>query len=78
MSITFGRITSQTDQVINRFQSHYGIVIDQVGIEEASKLTKTVTASIRKSIFKTVTTMKKPGATVAFESISSIEGLLRL
>jgi hypothetical protein len=76
MSITFGRITSQTDLMINRFQSHYGCVIVQVGIEEARKLTKTVTASVRKSIFKTVTIMGKPRATVAFETISSIEGLL--
>jgi len=76
MSITFGRITSQTDLMINRFHSHYGITIDQVAIKEASKLTKTVTASVHKSIFKPVTTMKKPGATVAFESISSGEGLL--
>ena len=62
--------------MINRFQSHYGCVIVQVGIEEARKLTKTVTASVRKSIFKTVTIMGKPRATVAFETISSIEGLL--
>ena len=77
MSITFGRITANTDSMINHFQSHYGIVIDQVGIEEASKLTKTVTASVRKSIFKTITTKGKTGATVAFEPISSIDGLLK-
>lgn len=77
MSITFGRITGQTDSMINRFQSQYGIAIDQVGIEEASKLTKTVTASVRKSIFKTITTKGKIGATVAFESISCIDGLLK-
>jgi len=77
MSITFGRITSQTDLMINRFKSHYGCVIDQVGIEEASKLTKTVSASVWKSIFKTVTIMGKPCATIAFETISSIEGLLK-
>jgi hypothetical protein len=77
MSITFGKITDLTDFMINRFQSQYGIVVDQVGIEEASKITKTVTASVRKSIFKTITTKGKTGATVAFESISSIDGLLK-
>ena len=77
MSITFGRITNCTDSMINRFRSQCGIVIDQVGIEEASKLTKTVTASVRKSIFKTITTKGKTGATVAFEPISSIDSLLK-
>ena len=79
MTIAFGRITSQTqtDLMIDHFQSHYGITIDQVGIEEASKLTKTVTASVCQSIFKTNTTMKKPVATVAFELILSVEGLLK-
>ena len=78
MYITFGRITSQTDLMINHFKSHYGCVIDQVCIEEASnKLTKTVSASVWKSIFKTVTIMGKPRATIAFETISSIEGLLK-
>jgi hypothetical protein len=77
MSITFGRITGCTDSMIKRFQSQYGIVIDQVGIEKASKLAKTVTASVRKSIFKTITTKGKTGALVAFEPISSIDGLFK-
>mmetsp|Transcript_16497 Transcript_16497/g.29920 ORF Transcript_16497/g.29920 Transcript_16497/m.29920 type:complete len:391 (+) Transcript_16497:295-1467(+) len=76
MSLTFGRITNQTDLMIESFQGS-GISIDQVGIEEARKLTKTVTASVRKSIFKTVTTKRMPGASVAFAPISSIGDLLK-
>lgn len=76
MSLTFGKITSATDIMIQRFLDQ-GIAIEQVGIEEASEITKTVTMSMRKSIFKTVTAMGKPGASVAFAPITSIEHLLK-
>jgi hypothetical protein len=76
MSLTFGRITDQTDQMIRCLRG-YDIFIDEVGIEDTSKLTKTVTASVRKSIFKTVTAMGKPGASVSFAPISTVDGLLR-
>lgn len=51
MTITFGRITEQTDQMIECFHNS-GISIDQVGIEEESVLTKRVTASVRKPTSK--------------------------
>lgn len=74
MTITFGRIASQTDKMIKRFQE-YGVTIDEVGIEEASKLTKTVTASVRKYIFKTVTCVAgKPS--VSFAPIGVIDEIL--
>lgn len=76
MSITFGKITADTDFMVQRFQAN-GILMDQVGIEEASKITKTVTASMRKSIFKTITTMGKPGMSVGFAPISSVDRLLK-
>lgn len=60
MTITFGRITEQTDVMIQCFHKN-GISVDEVGIEEASKLTKTVTASVRKSIFKPQLHMGSPG-----------------
>ena len=75
MTITFGRITEQTDQMIECFHNS-GISIDQVGIEEESVLTKRVTASVRKSIFKTVTTIGKSDE-VAFARMSSIDKLLK-
>lgn len=73
MTITFGRITDGTDMMIKSFQD-YGVTIDQVGIEDSSKLTKTVTASVRKSIFKTVTCMGKPS--VSFAPIVGLEEIL--
>ena len=74
MTITFGRITAHTDDMIKRFQEH-GVTIDEVAIEEASKLTKTVTASVRKSIFKTVTCVGgKPS--VSFASIGVLDEVL--
>jgi len=76
MNVTFGRITDQTDTMIARFQENK-VSIDQVGIEESSKLTKTVTASVRKSIFKTVTCIGKPGASVSFAPIDGIEEVLK-
>jgi hypothetical protein len=77
MTITFGRITEQTDYMIECFRE-YGIPVDQVGIEEASALTETVTASVRKSIFKTssATGAGKSGLSVAFAPIVSIDKLL--
>jgi len=76
MTITFGKITVHTDFMVQRFQAN-GIIMDQVGIEEASKITKTVTSSMRKSIFKTITTMGKPGMSVGFAPISSVDRLLK-
>eukprot|EP00956_Cyclotella_meneghiniana_P035022 scaffold110397_cov72-Cyclotella_meneghiniana.AAC.4 len=76
MSLTFGRITNHTDTMIECFRD-YGITLDQVGIEDASKVTKTVTASVRKSIFKTVTAMGKPGASVSFAPLTTVDDLLK-
>ena len=75
MTITFGRITEHTDQMIECFHNS-GISIDQVGIEEASVLTKTVTASVQKSIFKTASTIGNSDG-VAFARMSSIDKLLK-
>ncbi|KAL3798707.1 hypothetical protein HJC23_004458 [Cyclotella cryptica] len=76
MSLTFGRILNDTNQMVQRFRGS-GITIDEVGIEEASKLTKTVTASVRKSIFKTVTALGKPGASVSFAPLTNVDDLLK-
>jgi hypothetical protein len=77
MSFTFGRITNSTDKMVQRFREH-GIFMEQVGIEDASKLTKTVTASVRRSIFKTVTAaMGKHGASVSFAPSATVDDLLK-
>ena len=77
MSVTFGKITYQTDIMIERFRS-YGIGIDQVDIQDASKLTNIVSTSVRKSIFRTVfvSVGGKPSAPVAFAPVSSVGDLI--
>ena len=76
MTITFGRITEATDSMIQVFQE-YGISINEANIEECSKLTKSVTSSVRKSIFKTVTCIGKPGLSVSFAPIDDMEEVIK-
>lgn len=53
-NIYFGRMTSRTDKMIERFQ-HYGIDLDVVDMNDAKIMAAVVTKSIQNSIFKTIT-----------------------
>lgn len=75
MTIKFGRITNYTDKMIREFQAS-GIKVESVDIMDASKLTKCVTASVRKSIFKTTLATAAGGKTVEFAPISDPRALL--
>jgi hypothetical protein len=76
MTLMFGRITQRTDIMLKRFQEN-GIEIDVVGIEDVGKMTKVVTKSVRKSIFKTMTVTSGGGKSVAFAPISDVNALLK-
>lgn len=69
MTVNFGRITSYTDLMILNFQE-CGIPIDAVGIEDVSKA---VTKSVRKSVFKTVTVTHGGGLCACYRHGSALE-----
>ena len=54
MTVNFGRITGNTDAMINRFAA-LGINMDVISIHDAAKVSAGITKSVRKSIFKTMT-----------------------
>jgi Mg-chelatase subunit ChlD len=76
MTVHFGRITVETDQMIRRFKE-CGIPIDVVGIEDISKVAGSVTRSVRTSIFKTMTVSGGAGKSVAFAPVVDVESLLK-
>jgi hypothetical protein len=55
MSLHFGRITHCTDKMIDRLLKHYGIEIEVVPVDDTSKMKASITSSVRRSIFKTMT-----------------------
>lgn len=55
MSVYFGKITSYTDSMLVKLKSGYGIDLEVVSIDDVTKLATTVTSSVRRSIFKTMT-----------------------
>lgn len=65
MSLNFGRITEHTDTMIACFQK-YGIDIDVVPVQDTNKMKASVTSSVRKSIFKTMTVTGRSGAPIMF------------
>jgi hypothetical protein len=76
MTVNFGRITVETDQMIRRFKE-CGIPIEVVGIEDISKVAGSVARSVRKSIFNTMTVSGGGGKSVAFAPVADVESLLR-
>jgi hypothetical protein len=75
MTINFGRITSQTDMMLHRFEE-CGVMIDVVSLDDVCKITACVTKSVRKSIFKTMTLAAGGTKSVAFAPMVDIESLL--
>jgi len=69
MTLNFGRITSHTDRMVNRFHE-LGISMDVVNIHDTAKITACVTKSVRKSIFKTMTFASGGTKSVAFGPLS--------
>jgi hypothetical protein len=55
MSLHFGQITHHTDIMIDRLLKHYDIKIEVVPVDDTSKMKASFTASVRRSIFKTMT-----------------------
>jgi hypothetical protein len=76
MTVNFGRITVETDQMIRRFKE-CDIPIDVVGIENISKVAGSVIRSVRKSIFKTMTVSGGGGKSVAFAPVVDVASLLK-
>jgi hypothetical protein len=76
MTVTFGRILHSTDNMLKRFQES-GIEITVVGIEDVGDVTKVVTKSVRKSIFKTMTVTGGGGKSVAFAPLPDVDALLK-
>jgi hypothetical protein len=76
MTVNFGRITSNCDKMIEVFQGN-GLDIQPVCIEDAKKLTKCVTSTVRRSIFKTMgVTMDTSKMSSGLTSINDLDVLL--
>jgi len=76
-TLTFGRITSITDTMIHNIQKQ-GITVDVVDLKDTSKLTRMVTRTVRRSVFKTMTVMGGGcGKSVAFSPVSDVSLLLK-
>jgi len=76
MSIHFGSITSHTDAMIERFRTGYGIDLSVRSVKDTTKLKDTVTSSVRRSIFKTMTVTGSHGKVVSFTPPSNINSLI--
>lgn len=66
MSLYFGRILSHTDYMIQCFQKNYLLDIQVVPVDDYKNLKESVTSSVRRSIFKTVTMSRDTRSHVGF------------
>lgn len=78
MTVFFGRMTSRTDQMIDRFQK-CGLSLNVVGIKDPKKVVNAVTNGVRSSIFKTITATGSNGASAfSFGPVDfDVESLLK-
>jgi hypothetical protein len=75
MTLNFGKITNSTDRMIQVFAER-GIVFDVVDLADVSKMTKSVTATVRKSIFKTMTVSGAGKKSLSFAPVLDATSLL--
>ncbi len=77
MSLIFGHILHHTDVMIARLQQNYHLDISVVPVHDCGQMKASITSSVRKSIFKTVTMTKHTGGNASFSLPSNPEALLK-
>ena len=76
MTVNFGRATQRTDMMIRRLEE-CGISLDVVNLDDAAKVAGTVTKTVRKSIFKTMTCTGGGKKTLPFGPSADAESLVK-